>query len=86
MKYTYEKIVQKLTTSDVPVTVTFTKMDGTARDINCTLSKALIPQEKSPKGTGSEKLKENKDVIRVLDTDIQEWRSFKVASITNIVD
>jgi len=84
MKYTYEKIVEKLTSSTLPVPVTFTKMDGTSRKMNCTLSKALIPQDKAPKGTGSEKLKEDKTTIRVFDTDLQDWRSFKVAAVTNL--
>ena len=84
MKYTYDEIVEKLTNSILPVPVTFTKMDGTTRKMNCTLSKALIPQDKAPKGTGSEKLKEDKTTVRAFDTDIQEWRSFKVASVISI--
>jgi hypothetical protein len=84
MKYTYEEIIEKLATNNLPVSVTFTKMDGTSRIMNCTRSKDLIPLDKVPKGTGSEKLKEDKTTIRVFDTDIQDWRSFKVASVTDI--
>jgi hypothetical protein len=84
MNYTHEEIVNKLTTSTVPVIVVFTKMDGTTRTMNCTLNKLLIPTDKAPKGTGSEKLKEDKTTVRVFDTDLQDWRSFKVAAVTNI--
>jgi hypothetical protein len=84
MNYTYEEIVNMLKSSAVPVIVVFTKMDGTVRSMNCTLNKLLIPIDKAPKGTGSEKLKEDKTTIRVFDTDLQDWRSFKVASVTNI--
>lgn len=84
MNYTYEEIVNILKSSTVPVIVVFTKMDGTVRSMNCTLNKLLIPIDKAPKGTGSEKLKEDKTTIRVFDTNLQDWRSFKVASVTNI--
>lgn len=85
MKYTHDEIVNKLTTSILPVSIVFTKMDGTSRKMNCTLNKVLIPTDKSPKGTGSEKLKEDKTTVRVFDTDLQDWRSFKVASVTNLM-
>jgi hypothetical protein len=84
MNYTYEEIVNILKSSAAPVIVVFTKMDGTVRSMNCTLNKLLIPIDKVPKGTGSEKLKEDRTTIRVFDTDLQDWRSFKVASVTNI--
>ena len=84
MNYTYEKIINELTTSIIPVSLVFTKMDGTTRKMNCTLNKVLIPTDKAPKGTGSEKLKEDKSTIRVFDTDNQDWRSFKVASVTKL--
>ena len=85
MNFTYEKIVKELTTSIIPVSLVFTKMDGTTRKMNCTLNKVLIPTDKAPKGTGSEKLKEDKSTIRVFDTDNQDWRSFKVASVTKLM-
>jgi hypothetical protein len=84
MNYTYDEIVNKLTTSILPVAVVFTKIDGTTRKMNCTLNKVLIPTDKAPKGTGSEKLKEDKTTVRVFDTDLQDWRSFKVAAVTNL--
>ena len=84
MNYTHEEIINILRSSTVPVIVVFTKMDGTVRTMNCTLNKLLIPADKAPKGTGSEKLKEDKTTIRVFDTDLQDWRSFKVAAVTNI--
>ena len=63
------------------VEVTFTKKDGTARKMNCTLNdKIVVPYEKK-----TDKTKETPiDVCPVFDTDKQEWRSFKYDAITKV--
>lgn len=66
-------------------TVTFTKVDGTERVMECTLNTALIPEDKQPveskpKADGTPK-KESTEVIRVFAFDVQEWRSFRVDSV-----
>jgi len=60
------------------VIVTFTKADGTDREMRCTTSPSRIPEDKTPKG-----VRENtsEEIQRVFDLDKQEWRSFKWNSI-----
>lgn len=66
--------------------VTFTKVDGSKRFMECTLRKDLIPADKMPKSKdededGSKTRKENLDTIRVFDTEKSEWRSFRIDSV-----
>jgi hypothetical protein len=65
------------------VTVTFTKLDGTTRVMNCTMSESLIPQELMPKAPSLDAppRKVSMDTLRVFDLDINEWRSFRVDSV-----
>lgn len=61
--------------------VKFTKADGSERIMFCTLKQDEIPEDKKPKGSSSPSRKENLEIIKVFDTEIEEWRSFKVASV-----
>jgi len=63
--------------------VTFTKKDGTLRDMRCTLSEGRIPTDKHPKteGTGA---KDSGSAVRVFDTEKSEWRSFRWDSVTKV--
>lgn len=65
---------------DGTVNLTFTKKDGTLRDMRCTLREAMIPTEAMP--NGESKKKKNDDVISVFDLDKDDWRSFRVDSVT----
>ena len=65
------------------VVVTFTKVDGTKRDMLCTLRESLIPADKAPKNT--KKIKENDSVIKVFALgEADGWRSFRVDSVTGM--
>jgi hypothetical protein len=69
-----------------PVCVTFTKKDGTEREMQCTLSESLIPADKQPK-SGVEEASSSQtsgSAVRVFDTTIQEWRSFRWDSIKSV--
>ena len=59
--------------------ISFTKKDGTERIMKCTLQSDLIPEEHTPKGTGT--TKENLDIINVFDLDKIGWRSFLVDNV-----
>lgn len=61
--------------------ITFTKADGTEREMFCTLAEQLIPADKVPKGTGRET---SSDTQHVFDLDKQEWRSFKWDSVIEV--
>ncbi len=61
--------------------ITFTKKDGTERHILPTLIESRIPSDKQPKAQGSSFTDE---AVRVFDTEIQEWRSFRFDSIKKV--
>lgn len=68
--------------SDGPVSVTFTKSDGSERIMLCTTCLEDIPTDKHPK----EDTKRNysDEVQRVFDLEKQEWRSFRWDSVTEV--
>jgi hypothetical protein len=63
--------------------LTFTKVDGTERTMPCTLNPEILPkveiteEKKVPR-------KLNVDTLRVFVTDINEWRSFRIANFKSI--
>lgn len=62
--------------------ITFTKADGTDREMRCTLAESSIPSDKTPKGTST---REASDATqRVFDLDKGEWRSFRWESVKAI--
>jgi hypothetical protein len=63
------------------VTVTFTKLDGSEREMVCTLSESQIPVQNHPKTAAKAK---NDQVLAVFDVKNQGWRSFRWDSITKI--
>lgn len=72
-------IVNALHTKNV--NVSFTKKDGSARDMLCTLLESNIPSDKRPKSEGT---KVSDDAVRVFDVEKQEWRSFRWDSIKSV--
>lgn len=64
------------------VNVTFTKVNGDTRVMNCTKNFELIPSDKYPKQDSLPKTV-NEDIERVFDTDILDWRSFRKDSVTS---
>jgi len=78
-----------------PITVTFTKADGTVRDMKCTLDWAFIPTDKQPKSPDTtpvdgivkeSKQRKEPDVhaLRVFDIEKLEWRSFRFDRLQKI--
>lgn len=62
--------------------ITFTKKDGTVRDMRCTLSEGRIPSDKRPTTEGTAKT--SGSAVRVFDLEKQEWRSFRWDSVTKV--
>ena len=58
--------------------ITFTKVNGEERVMDCTLQEHMIPPTKLSNR------KENEEVLPVWDVNKGEWRSFRLDSITNI--
>ena len=63
------------------VTISFTKKDGTKRDMKCTLNEEMIGTENAPKGVERSKPTES---LAVFDLEKNAWRSFRWDSITEI--
>jgi hypothetical protein len=76
---TRDEMVEKLRTCICEVT--FTKVDGEKRVMNCSLNNALIPTYLQPTGKPVAKVLENLDVIRVYDVDNAGWRSFRIDGV-----
>lgn len=67
------------------VCVTFTKKDGTERQMQCTLCESRIPENKRPKSEGeSQNPSTSGSALRVFDIELGEWRSFRWDSIKSI--
>lgn len=62
------------------ITVTFTKADGTSRDMKCTLAAEFLPAQEVKE---SER-KSSPDNCPVWDMEKQAWRSFRWDSINKI--
>ena len=58
--------------------ITFTKVNGDERIMDCTLQEHMIPE------TSGSNRKENEEVLPVLDINKGEWRSFRVDSVTKV--
>lgn len=63
--------------------ITFTKVDGDTRIMRCTLDPSKIAEDKRPIG-GAQVKQDNVNVLRVFDLDKNDWRSFRVNSVTDI--
>ncbi len=64
--------------------ITFTKKDGTVRDMRCTLCAGRIPADKTPKSAGQTSSETSGSAVRVFDTEKDEWRSFRWDSVTKV--
>jgi hypothetical protein len=62
------------------VTVSFTKVDGSRRDMQCTLNQAHLPVVESV-GKPASRRKYNPDVQSVYDVNAKGWRSWRWDSV-----
>jgi hypothetical protein len=62
-------------------TITFNKLDGTERVMRCTLKDDYLPEQYRGKGA---MLTEGGNTMRVYDLDLNEWRSFRVDTVTGL--
>ena len=74
-----------------PVTVTFTKADGTEREMLCTLDHSQIPEAPAKPlpvdgivRESKERKKPDEHSLRVFDLDLKEWRSFRYERVRKI--
>lgn len=68
--------------------ITFTKVNGELRTMPCTLDPNIIPPAPAPKVLAENETarvkRSNPDNLSVWCTDKNEWRSFKLANVTEI--
>lgn len=69
------KLKTILNESSIPVRVSFTKLDGTIRNMECTTNLELIPVEFHPKQKETP-LQPNDKVVCAYDLENNGWRSF----------
>lgn len=70
---------------DVPCVVTFTKVSGEERVMECTLNQSLIPQVEVVSGAPKRAPRtESEKVLAVWDLSKEDWRSFRVESVIKI--
>lgn len=80
MKYDYNGLVNML--RNAVMVVTFEKVDGTTRVMQCTLKPEYLPEEyrnKAPMLTETAP-----QTISVWDTENSGWRSFRVDSVRSV--
>jgi hypothetical protein len=64
--------------------VTFTKKDGSIREMTCTLMSDHLPERIIDENVRHVPRQENEDVLAVWDVDNKSWRSFRLDSVTEI--
>ncbi len=62
--------------------VKFTKVDGTEREMRCTLMPSIVPEIKLEEAHLPRK--QNDEVLAVWDLENEGWRSFRLDSIIDI--
>lgn len=77
-----EHVLNNLRTHIQGVRVTFTKKDGTNREMLCTLAERNIPTDKQPKTETASQT--SGSAVRVFDIEKSEWRSFRWDSVTKV--
>lgn len=65
-------------------TVTFTKVDGSVRDMPCTLRSEVLPPSDVTE-SHQRRRSYNPEVLSVWCLDKKEWRSFRVMNVTKVV-
>ena len=67
------------------VEVTFTKVNGDQRIMECTLQESVLPPATITDAMSQTKVREiNEEVLSVWDVNANGWRSFRVANVTNV--
>ena len=61
--------------------ITFTKVNGDKRVMNCTLMEGILPSNTTENKTDK---KVNEDILSVWDVDANGWRSFRMNTVTQV--
>ncbi len=66
------------------IIVTFTKADGSEREMHCTLQSHMLPLREEVEGEVKKTRKVNESVLAVFDLDEMEWRSFRIDNVLSV--
>lgn len=80
----FDKAILKEALAKCVAEITFNKVDGSVRKMNCTLMADYVPQVVSEEQVAHVPRVQNDEVMAVWDLDKQDWRSFRLDSVTNI--
>jgi len=64
--------------------VTFTKVNGDKRVMNCTLMEEILPSNTTEEAKKDTKKKVNETILSVWDIDAKGWRSFRMDTVTQV--
>lgn len=69
-----------------PAKVVFTKVDGTIREMICTLKMDILKEHDAlpNKSSNGSKRRINEDVVCVFDLEKKDWRSFRIDSLHTV--
>ena len=85
----FDKYELKEILSNTVSTVVFTKVDGTEREMKCTLLPEYLPQKPVVEGqqllTEALPRKENPDTLAVWDMERNGWRSLRTDSVQAVI-
>ena len=81
---TYEKSNLETLLKENVLTVTFTKKDGSNRVMSCTLRPDKLPPLKEVTEENQAQRKQSDTSIAVYDLEKNDWRSFRVDSVTDV--
>lgn len=82
MEYNRDNIAEMLRESVCEVT--FTKVNGEKRTMPCTLKADIVPPASIKESSEEKTRRVNLDNLSVWCTDKNEWRSFKIANVTEV--
>ena len=83
------KVQLKALLQEKVCTVTFDKVNGDERVMECTLDSAILPQEQdrllssNPRDAFS---RDNDTVLSVWDLEKEGWRSFRIANVKKVIE
>jgi len=80
-KYTRAALIKRLGQLPTPL-ITFPKVDGSKRVMNCTLWQDMIPANLLP--AGKKTAKPSTTSIAAFDIDNRGWRAFRIASVISV--
>ena len=78
-EFVYAELQTQLQTEVLEVT--FTKVNGDKRVMNCTLMEGILPSNTTENNTDK---KVNEDILSVWDVDANGWRSFRMNTVTQV--